>query len=603
MNIATGLQPGAKVQAAGLGLAQMRLLLAPQRWLLLVIAASVLAGAALEVLPPLIVRQAVDEHLAAGQAAGLLRLGLIYLLVVAAQQGLGAVSAYVTAVTAQRALRDLRLRLFAHLQQLPVRYFDTTPLGDTISRCTADIDTIDRLFSSGVANLLSDLARLLTITLAMLLLSPTLTLLAALALPPLLWFTRWFQRRVLAAERFQRRAVGELNTTLEETLSGAEVIRAFGRENCFAQRFRGALQATLKAYLEATRYAAIYTPLMVLLASVIIAMLLWVGTETAFASWGLSIGTLTAFVLLFRRFFAPITTLGEEWQAVQSALSGAERVFQLLALPTDEPAAIAEASGSQVRGAAPLIELTGVSFSYTDGRPALQGVSLMVRAGEHVALVGRTGAGKSTVMHLAGGLYAPQSGQVRVAAIDPCAMTDAQRRLRLGVVPQTLQLFRDSVLDNLTMGDSSVTRAAVEAAARATGVHTIIKALPQGYNTLLGANDGGAALSAGQRQLLALTRALVRQPCVLLLDEATAAIDHASDAAFRTALRRDAHDAQRAVLIVVHRLATAREADRVLVLDDGQIVEQGPPEELIHRGGHFAALLAMEAAGWDWHSR
>jgi ATP-binding cassette subfamily B protein len=228
---------------------------------------------------------------------------------------------------------------------------------------------------------------------------------------------------------------------------------------------------------------------------------------------------------------------------------------------------------------------------------------LVVHAGEHVALVGRTGAGKSTVVHLAGGLYAPKSGQVRVAAIDPCAMTDAQRRLRLGVVPQTLQLFSDSVLDNLTLGDSSVTRAAVEAAAKATGVHAIIEALPRGYDTPLGAVDGGAALSAGQRQLLALTRALVQQPCVLLLDEATAAIDHASDAAFRAALRRDAHAAQRAVLIVAHRLATAREADRVLVLDGGQIVEQGPPEELIRRGGRFAALLAMEAAGWDWHSR
>lgn len=603
MKIEVALSLPAADQGHRLSFAQLRELLAPQRWLLLIIAASVLAGAALEVLPPLIVRQVVDTHLALGQAAGLLRLGLIYLLVVAAQQGLGVVSGYVTAVAAQRALRDLRLRLFAHLQRLPVRYFDTTPLGDTISRCTADIDTIDRLFSSGIANLVADLARLLTITLVMLLLSPALTILAALAVPPLLWFTRWFQRRVLAAERAQRRAVGELNTTLAETLGGAEVIRAFGRETYFAQRFRGALQATLDAYLEATRYAAAYTPLTVLLASVIVALLLWAGSEAALTGWGLSIGTLTAFVLLFRRFFTPITNLGEEWQTVQSALSGAERVFQLLALPADEPAAVAEACAFQASDAAPLIELTDVSFSYQDGAPVLRNLSLLVQAGEHVALVGRTGAGKSTVMHLAGGLCAPGSGQVRVAAMDPCAMTDAQRRERLGVVPQTLQLFGGSVLENLTMGDSSVTRAAVEAAAMTTGAHGIIQALPQGYDTPLRAGDGGALLSAGQRQLLALTRALVHQPRVLLLDEATAAIDHASDAAFRASLRRDAYNAQRAVLIVTHRLATACEADRVLVLDDGRIVEQGPPEDLIRRGGRFAALLAMEAAGWDWHSR
>ena len=599
-NMTAALPPPASGQ--GLRFAQLRWLLAPQRRLLVVIAASVLAGAALEVLPPLIVRQAVDAHLAVGQSAGLLRLGLIYLLVVAAQQGFGFVAAYFTAVAAQRALRELRLRLFGHLQRLPVRYFDTTPLGDTVSRCTADIDTIERLFSSGIANLVADLARLLTVTLAMFVLSPALTLLAALAVPPLLWFTRWFQRRVLAAERTQRRAVGALNTALAETLGGAEVIRAFGRMKHFERRFRGALQATLNAYLEATRYAAVYTPLMAMLAGLVVAVLLWAGAESALAGWGMSIGTLTAFVLLFRRFFAPITTLGEEWQTVQSALSGAERVFQVLALPADNPA-VAAAPTPAPRESAALIELTDVSFGYAGGRPVLQGVSLAVRAGEHVALVGRTGAGKSTLMHLAGGLYAPWSGQVRVAAVDPCAMTDEQRRERLGVVPQTLQLFSGSVLENLALGDITVTRAAVETAAKATGVHTTIQALPQGYDTPLGAGAAGPVLSAGQRQLLALTRALVHRPRVLLLDEATAAIDHAGDTALRAALRSDAHDAQRAVLIVAHRLATARQADRVLVLEGGQIVEQGPPDELIRHGGRFAALLAMEAAGWDWHSR
>ena len=592
--------------ASGLGIAELRWLLMPQRRLLLTVAASVLAGAALEVLPPLIVRQAVDAHLAVGHSAGLLRLGLMYLLVVAAQQGFSFVSAYFTAVAAQRALCDLRVRLFAHLQRLPVRHFDTTPLGDTISRCTADIDTIDRLFSSGIANLVADLVRLLTITLAMFLLSPTLTLLAALAVPPLLGFTRWFQCRVLAAERANRRAVAEVNTALAETLGGAEIIRAFGRAGYFGRRFGAALQATLNAYLQATRFAAFYTPLMVMLASIIIAMLLWAGAESALAGSSLSVGTLTAFVLLFRRFFAPIASLGEEWQTVQSALSGAERVFQLLALPADEHGAAAGASAATTtvpHESAALIELKNLSFGYTDERPVLQGISLVVRAGEHVALVGRTGAGKSTVMHLAAGLYAPGTGQVRVAGVDPFSMTDAQRRQQLGVVPQALQLFSGSVFENLTMGDSSLTRAAVETAAKAAGAHLLIQALPQGCDTPLFGGNAGPALSAGQRQLLMLTRALVHQPRVLLLDEATAAIDQPSDAAFRAALRSDAHDAQRAVLIVAHRLATAREADRVLVLEGGHIVEQGPPDELIRRGGRFAALLAMEAAGWDWHSR
>jgi len=589
---------------AAVPLRSLRSLLVPQRRLLALVAACVLAGAALEVLPPLLVRQAVDAHLAVGQSAGLLRLGGVYLLVVGLQQALGCVSAYFTAVAAQRALRDLRVHLFAHLQRLPVRYFDATPLGDTISRCTADIDTLDRLFTSGIATLVGDLVRLLAITGAMLLLSPALTLLAALAVPPLLGFTRWFQRRVRVAERDSRRALGAVNTVLAETLGGVEVIRAFGRAGYFERRFHAALQATQQAYVDATRYSAVYTPLMAVLASVVMAALLWAGAEGAQRGWGASIGTLTAFVLLFRRFFTPITALGEEWQTVQGALSGAERVFEVLALPADAADAGEDACALVPGSGAALIELADVSFGYADGRPVLQGISLSVRAGEHVALVGRSGAGKSSVMHLAGGLYAPWSGQVRVAACDPCGITDAQRRQRLGVVPQALQLFSGSVFENLTMGDDSVSRSAVERAAQATGAHALIQALPGGYDTLLGAGagDAGAGLSAGQRQLIGLTRALVHQPQVLLLDEATAAIDPASDAAFRAALRSDAHDAQRAVLIVAHRLATAREADRVLVLEQGHIVEQGPPDELVRRGGRFAALLAMEAAGWDWHS-
>lgn len=407
---------------------------------------------------------------------------------------------------------------------------------------------------------------------------------------------------MLAAERASRAAVGGVNTALVETLGGAEVIRAFGRTAFFEHRFRGALQATQRAYLAAMRYSAIYTPSMAILASLIVCGLLWAGAEGARAGWGVSIGTLTAFVLLFRRFFAPITTLGEEWQTVQSALSGAERVFQVLALPAEE-APVASDPPRAASEPEPLIQLKDVVFGYVADRPVLKGVSLAVRAGEHVALVGRTGAGKSSLMHLAGGLYEPWAGEVRVGGTDPRAMTDDERRQRLGVVPQTLQLFSGSVMDNLAMGDALVTRATAEAAAQATGAHAFIQALPQGYDTPLDAGEAGAALSAGQRQLLALTRALVRQPRVLLLDEATAAIDHASDAAFRAALRDDAHDSSRAVLIVAHRLSTAREADRVIVLDDGQILEQGAPNDLIRRQGRFAALVAMEAAGWDWHQR
>jgi ATP-binding cassette subfamily B protein len=254
-------------------------------------------------------------------------------------------------------------------------------------------------------------------------------------------------------------------------------------------------------------------------------------------------------------------------------------------------------------------ELEKVTFGYLEGRPVLHQVSLAVWPGEQVALVGRTGAGKSSVLHLLGGLYAPWSGQVWLAGRDPRALAADERRRLLGAVPQVVQLFSGTILDNLTLFDETVSRQAVERAARLTGADEFIRALPAGYDTpLSGAGRGlGAQLSAGQRQLLALARALARDPPLLLLDEATAAVDAGADAAFRAALRSDGlydqtSGRRRAVLMVAHRLSTARQADRVLLVEAGRIVESGPPDDLIRRGRRFAALVELEAAGWDWRN-
>jgi ATP-binding cassette subfamily B protein len=346
-------------------------------------------------------------------------------------------------------------------------------------------------------------------------------------------------------------------------------------------------------------YSALYVPLMVILSALAMALVLWVGVagQAMLASLAISLGTLTAFVLLLQRFFVPLMTLGNEWQTVQAALAGLERIFHVLALPAE-----ASSSGNhrtpRLRHS-PAIELQEVSFGYLPDRPVLRRVSLTVQPGEHLVLVGRTGAGKSSVVHLLGGLYTPWSGTLRVAGVDPTALTEEQRRRAMGVVLQAVHLFRGTVLDNLTLGDRAVSRAAVQRAAAIAGADGFIQALPEGYDTLLGS---GVQLSAGQRQLLALARAMVWDPAVLVLDEATAAIDSASEAAFRTALRAAVVGDGRAVLSVAHRLATAQEADRLLVLEAGQVVEEGPPAELIRPGGRFAALLELEAAGWNWQT-
>jgi ATP-binding cassette subfamily B protein len=566
-----------------------------QPWwpLLGLIALVVLLAAILQLAPPLIVRSIVDDHLAVGTAQGLLLLALLYLAATAGTQGLVFAYTYLAAVVAQRVLNRVRVELFAHYQQLPIGYFDRTPLGDAISRCTADVETVDTLFSSGVSALVANLVLVLTTGIAMVVLSPPLALISALVVPLLVATTRFFQVRTRAAERQNRIAVGAMNTELQESLGGMEVIRAFARESVFTQRFRATLHAALLAYNRSTVYSALYTPIMAIIAGVVTALLLWAGSRGELAAWGISVGTLTAYILLFQRFFKPITDLGDQWQTVQAALSGAERIFQVLSLPTDEFPMVTSSSNNPLP-----IQVRDVVFGYRDRRPVLHGVQLEVRPGEQVALVGRTGAGKTSLLHLIGALYAPWQGSIRVLGVDPRSIAEDQRRRLIGVVPQALSLFSGSILDNLTLNDRDVAVETVMSTARITGLHRIVESLPNGYATELG--GAGVQLSAGQQQLLALTRALIWDPPVILLDEATSAIDNASDAAFRAALRAIVTQQDKAVLTIAHRVATAREADRVVVLEHGRVIEEGAPDELVRSGGYFAALLDLDASGWDW---
>jgi len=577
-------------------------LLAPWRGRVVVVVLFVLAAATFELAPPFIVRTIVDDHLVVGRSSGLLLLAALYLGASAAVQAMTFLYGYLAATVAQGVLSHLRVRLYAHVQRRPVSAIDRSPIGDIVSRCTSDVEALDTVFSSGIAILIANLVRLLTLTAGMAVLSPPLTLVAALVAPPLVITLRFLQIRVRQSERATRIAVGALTSRLQENLRGIEVIRAFGREREAVGGFRRVLSGALAASNRATRYSALYTPVTAMLSALAVAALLWAGTRETFAAFGVSLGTLAAFLILLQRVFQPITALGEEWQTVQGAMAGAERIFATLATPLDEAAPVARdvATGTEQ---APIL-LEDVVFGYTAGQPVLHRITLRVDAGEHVALVGRTGAGKSSALQLLAGLYAPWTGTVRVVGHDPARLGETERRKLLGVVPQSVQLFSGTVFENLTLGDSSVPEAAVFEAATIAGVDAFVRSLPMGYQTFLGhRSDGrGTQLSAGQQQLLALARALVHRPAVLLLDEATAAIDSVSDAAFRAALRRSVLPAGCAVLTVAHRLSTAVEADRIIVFEHGSIVEEGTPSELARRAGRFAALLELEAAGWDWRS-
>jgi ATP-binding cassette subfamily B protein len=578
--------------------APLRALVHPWRTRLVLVAAGVLAASLLDLVPPLVIRRVVDT-LTAGTMRGLPDGAVLYLAAVAAVQILTAGYGYLAATVAQRALAALRAGLFAHLLALPTGYHDRTPVGDAIARATADVETIDDLFSSGIITLLGETIRLVTVAAAMLWLSPLLTLAVALVIPPLALLTGFLRRRIRDAERATRLAVGNATTLLQEDLAGIQIIRAFGRQNPFLERFRATLRQWLIAGNTSTRYNAFYAPALAVLSAIATAALLRLGGTDATHAAGASIGTLTAFVLLLARFFTPLINLGDEWQNVQAALAGAERVFTLLAIPTRQPATTAREIADP---AAPPIDVHTVAFAYHEGHPVLHDVTLTVAPGEHVALIGRTGAGKTTILALLTGLYRPTQGAVRLFGHDPADITDSGRPRLLGVVPQTTQLFTGTVRDNVALGDPNVSADQVARACCIAGADPFIRTLPHGYDTVLSdtARGEGVVLSAGQRQLLALARALVNQPQVLLLDEATAVVDGATDATLRAALRDQVQPTGTAILTVAHRLATARDADRVIVLSTGRIIEHGTPAQLLATDSTFAALLAIEEAGWDW---
>jgi ATP-binding cassette subfamily B protein len=568
----------------------------PWRRQLLVVGSLVVADALVELVPPFAVRAVVNNNLVPHHSQGLLLAAVLYVGAVAGDAALTYGYTFTAARVSQGVIARLRTRLFGHLVSLPTAYFDHTPVGDAISRATADVETIDELFTGGIVTLVGQLVPLVAIVVAMLVLSPQLTLVAAIAVPPLVLIARFLQVRVRDAERETRRAVGRLNVELAETIGGAETVRVFGRAEAFAARFRGALERTLRAQDESIKYNAYFAPVTGLLASLVIALLLWIGAGAAIAGVGVNLGTLTAFVLLFQSFFAPLLALGDEWQSVQAAFAGVERVFEVLDLepePVASRATFAHAGG---------IVIDRVGFHYLEGRSVLSNVSLHVDPGELVAVVGRSGAGKSTLVSLLAGLRAPTSGTVRVGGVDPMTIDETERRSKIGVMAQALELFTGTVRENVTVFDASIDPATVDDALGFVGVRSAIDRLPEGADSVIaGQGKGeGMGLSTGQRQLVALARTVVAQPRVLLLDEATASIDGASDAAFRRALRASAASRGCAVLMVAHRIATARDADRVVVLEHGRVVEEGPPLVLLAAAGRFAALAELEAAGWDW---
>ncbi len=578
--------PVERAQNRGVSLRRLLSEFAPYSSSLLLMFGLVVVGAAAQAGGPWLVGRAIDENITRLQPDGLTARMLELLAVYLVGTLAGRQQTILIGGISQRVLANLRERLFAQLQRLPLSYFDKRPIGDLMSRLLNDVDTLNQLFSQGLTQLLGSLFGLIGILIAMLSLNVPLALASFTIIPVMLLTTALFAARARAAFRKTRETVGDVTADIQEEIVGVREAQAFNRTDANITRFRQRNAANRDANVSAVGITSAFSPSIEVLATLATALVIGYGGYLVLNNQ-LSIGLLTAFLLYVQQFFRPIQLLSSIYTQAQSALAGAERIYSVL----DETPETADSKDVVTLGRLEgRIEFKDVNFAYDTGRNVLEGINLTVEPGQTVALVGSTGAGKTTVASLIPRFYDATAGAVLVDGQDVRNVSRSSLRGNIAMVLQEPFLFSGTIGDNIRYGKLDASQAQLEAAAKAVNAHDFITALPKGYDTVLG--EGGGSISQGQRQLISFARAVLADPRILILDEATANIDTRTEALIQHAL--ETLLAGRSSVVIAHRLSTVQNADQIIVLEAGKILERGTHTELLEKNGRYADLYRRQ---------
>jgi ATP-binding cassette subfamily B multidrug efflux pump len=557
------------------------------RLVLLAVAVCVVVYTGLGLVGPYLMGVALDRFIGAGDATGLSRIAAVMLAAYLLNAAFQVLASWSMAGVSQRALEDLRRDLFAHLQALPLSFFDRRSAGELMSRLTNDIDAINQAVAQNVTALLASVLSMGGILVAMFVLDPWLALASVLVVPIMFWFTRFVAVYTRRGFKDLQQSLGDLNGVMEEAISGQKVVKIFRHGDAVLSTFRERNQAAYRSGVTANTYALLLMPLTAVLGNLFVVVLVGLGGFLALSGL-VTVGVIATFINYGQNFINPLRQLANLYNTIQGALAGAERVFEILDTPRE-----LDAGPRRLRSVDGHVRFEQVSFAYIPGTPVIQELTFEALPGQMVALVGPTGAGKTTIINLLTRFYEIDGGAIRIDGTDIRELRKAELRRSLGLVLQDTYLFANTVLENIRYGRLEASDAEVRQAAVLADADHFIRQLPEGYQTVLSERAGN--LSQGQRQLLSIARSLLADPAILILDEATSSVDTRTEAHIQKSLASLMKG--RTSFVIAHRLSTIREADLVLVIDGGRIIERGTHRELLEQQGFYHHLYLSQFKG------